>query len=117
MTQYRFDPDELKRRRVETGMTRELLAVMVGVTKEAVVAWEAGRSAPRAASLGRIAEQLGCDPGDLYMSDDTARDDLQAHMITTRQAQGLPTVLPDDQVAEAVALLRRHVDSGVPTAS
>ena len=57
---------ELRRR---AGLSQEALAMRVGVSRQAVNAWEQG-SWPSAELVPRIAEALGCKIGDLY--DDVA---------------------------------------------
>jgi transcriptional regulator with XRE-family HTH domain len=103
---YRFDPAELKRRRIESGKKLELVALEVGRTKEAVSAYERGLAVPPTPILFALADALGCEPADLLVPDDSDDEAIRAAMVASRIAQGLPVELPDDGVETAAELLR-----------
>lgn len=48
--------------REEAGLTRPELAARVGVSRNAVLAWDKGRSVPSLLNLGPLCEALGVDP-------------------------------------------------------
>lgn len=103
---YRLDHAELKRRRLLAGLKAEAVAIAVDRTKETIVSYELGRVVPPMPVLLTLCDLYGCDPADVFVPvDDTAAHDA---MVASRTAQGLPTVLPDDQVATAAELLRLH---------
>jgi transcriptional regulator with XRE-family HTH domain len=103
---YRFDPVELKRRRIESGKKPELIALEIDRTKEAYSSYERGIATPPTPVLLAICDALGCEPADLLVIDHTDDDAARADMIAGRAAQGLPTELPDDEVETAAELLR-----------
>ncbi len=55
----------IKERRIGAGMSQEKLAELLGVSRQAVTKWEAGRSAPSSDNLFRLAEVLGCPVSEL----------------------------------------------------
>lgn len=56
-----FDPDALKRRRNELGMTRGDLARAADISVTAVADWENGRRTPQVDSLAHVASALKCE--------------------------------------------------------
>lgn len=56
----------LKRIRQSRGMSMEELGKAVGVSRQVVSAWELGIYWPKASSLPRIAEVLGCTIDELF---------------------------------------------------
>lgn len=56
---------KIRELREAAGLTRQALALRVGVSRQAVAAWEDG-AWPSAELLPRIAFALGCRIGDLY---------------------------------------------------
>ena len=57
---------ELKRLRIERGLTQEALAARIGVARPAVARWETGVRKPQLSTLARIAEALDIDPRELW---------------------------------------------------
>ena len=51
--------------RIKKGLTQEELADIVGVDRSSVAKWETGKSAPRAAMLPKLADELGCTVDEL----------------------------------------------------
>lgn len=56
----------LKRIRQSRKMSAEALAQAVGTSRQAVYDWESGQYWPKASSLPRIAEALGCTIDELF---------------------------------------------------
>lgn len=63
---HSFSGKRLRERRKALGVSGELLAVKVGRSLYSISGYEAGRSTPSAEVVGRMADALGCDPGDFY---------------------------------------------------
>jgi transcriptional regulator with XRE-family HTH domain len=63
-----FQGATLKLLRQRQGLTLRVLAQRLGVTYQAVHNWEKGMNAPSADLLAIIAQELGCEIGDLYLS-------------------------------------------------
>lgn len=61
-----FDPEELKARRQEAGLSRERLARRAGLSTPGYTHFEHGRTKPAADTLPRLADALGCLIDDLY---------------------------------------------------
>lgn len=90
---------ELKRLRRERGMTQELLAANLGVSRQAVAKWEADAAYPSTENLLLLSEVLDVDVSTLASLRPSARggaDDAES-----RDAPG-----------RGIVLLRRHVPCG-----
>ncbi|MFD6421741.1 helix-turn-helix domain-containing protein [Streptomyces sp. NPDC060198] len=59
------DPAQLRRRRIEAGLTQEGLALKVGLSKSHISGIERGTAGASAPVLARLAEAFGCRIGDL----------------------------------------------------
>jgi transcriptional regulator with XRE-family HTH domain len=70
-----MDPQRVRARRKELGLTRERLAVASGVSFMSVVLWERGQRQPRPAQLAVLAKALRCSVDDLCLP---AEDGLTA---------------------------------------
>lgn len=57
--------ETLRRLREDAGMTQEDVANRLGISGQAVGAWENGRSRPRLEKLNQLARLLGVDASDL----------------------------------------------------
>ncbi len=55
----------IKRLREERGMTQELLAEAIGVSRQAVSKWESGRASPGTANLQALSALFGMPPEEL----------------------------------------------------
>lgn len=60
-----LDADKVRRKRIEAGLTQELTAEKVGVTKGYVCQIETGRRGGSPAVIVRLAAALGCQVADL----------------------------------------------------
>lgn len=58
--------EQIARLRKRAGLTQAALAKKLGVTRLTVSRWETGARRLTADTLERIAEALGCRPGDLF---------------------------------------------------
>jgi transcriptional regulator with XRE-family HTH domain len=63
-----FQGATLKSLRQRQGLTLRVLAQRLGVTYQAVHNWEKGTNDPSADLLAIIAQELGCEIGDLYLT-------------------------------------------------
>ncbi|GAA0400546.1 hypothetical protein GCM10009541_49610 [Micromonospora gifhornensis] len=79
-----IDPARLVARRVEAGLTREVLASRVGVSRRMIFFYEQGAHTPTPARLERLAKALGCEVGAL-----TGGPRGQETLIDLRYAAGL----------------------------
>ena len=57
--------DNIKKLRMEAGMTQEDLAGRLNVTRQTVSSWETGRTEPDIKALEALASELGCSAGEL----------------------------------------------------
>lgn len=64
---------KIKLLRITKGISQQALAEMVGVTQGAVSQWENGTVKPRYDVLFRLAEALGCNPNDIYPTDEMTK--------------------------------------------
>lgn len=64
----------LKKLRTEQGLTLEAVGVAMGVTRQCVQMWEAGRRWPSSADLPKLARVLGCTIDDLFAGDPCQED-------------------------------------------
>lgn len=64
----------LKKLRTEQGLTLEAVGIAMGVTRQCVQMWEAGRRWPSSADLPKLARVLGCSIDDLFAGDPCQED-------------------------------------------
>ena len=64
----------LKKLRTEQGLTLEAVGVAMGVTRQCVQMWEAGRRWPSSADLPKLARVLGCSIDDLFAGEPCQED-------------------------------------------
>ena len=57
--------------RKEKGMTQEMLAEQLGVTRQAVARWETGKALPGTANLFMLRELLGIPPEEAALEEKT----------------------------------------------
>lgn len=57
---------DIKRRRIEAGLTQNELAELLGKNRVTVSNWETGKVAPSIKALREIAELFGCSIADLF---------------------------------------------------
>ena len=57
--------EKLRDKRIERGMTQELVAELLGVSRQAVSKWESGKTDPSTANLLALAELYEVPVGDL----------------------------------------------------
>ena len=60
--------ERIREQRKARGMSQEMVAGCLGVSRQAVAKWESGQSAPSAENLHRLAELLGTTAGSLLDS-------------------------------------------------
>ena len=60
--------ERIREQRKARGMSQEMVAGHLGVSRQAVAKWESGQSAPSAENLHRLAELLGTTAGSLLDS-------------------------------------------------
>jgi transcriptional regulator with XRE-family HTH domain len=63
---HRFSGKRLSRARQDAGLRREHLALSVDRSAQTITLYELGRIDPPASVVGRLADAVGCAPGDLY---------------------------------------------------
>lgn len=61
-----FAPDALRHLRLQRGWSPTVLGAAIGKTADAITGYEAGRFAPNAQTMGRLAEALECSVADLF---------------------------------------------------
>lgn len=66
----------LKKLRTEQGLTLEAVGLAMGVTRQCVQMWEAGRRWPSSADLPKLAKVLGCTIDDLFREETAAQDEI-----------------------------------------
>jgi DNA-binding XRE family transcriptional regulator len=82
-------PQGLKRRRVEAGLSRRMLAEKMGVVLTALPTWEHGRSLPRSATLASLARTLRLPVAQLRAEMEAVRKSWRKkHGETARSAPG-----------------------------
>jgi transcriptional regulator with XRE-family HTH domain len=64
-SEVQFDPDALKRERLNQGLTLRELAARIDRPYQQVQTWENGRHVPSPRNLKRVADALGIEPKDL----------------------------------------------------
>jgi transcriptional regulator with XRE-family HTH domain len=111
---YRFNHERLRDLVKASGKSLELIGIETGRTRPAVEAWIRGRSNPPATVVPALCRALGCRPDDLLEELPDAEHDALVHeaMVASRTSQGLPTVMPDEEVEAAAELLRLHSPAG-----
>lgn len=55
----------IKAARLAAGLTQVQLAEKMGCSQQEIQRWETGRVSPTAKTLKKLAEAIGCNPGDL----------------------------------------------------
>ena len=63
---YSFSGQKVRQRRTDLNIPLPQVAVAAERSVESIRAYEAGRSFPSAEVVARMAEVLGCEPGDFY---------------------------------------------------
>lgn len=58
--------EKIKAIRKSRGMTQKEVADALGLDQSAVALWELGRTEPSTHNLRRLADILGCSPGDFF---------------------------------------------------
>lgn len=58
-------PNQLRAIRKASGMSLDEVADAIGMSKQAVQAWESGRNAIKSDNLLKLSEALGCTPNDI----------------------------------------------------
>jgi putative molybdopterin biosynthesis protein len=61
-----FDHQKVKSTRQACGLTRDVLAQRAGLTADGIMKIEQGRRTPRADTMVRLADALGCSIDSLY---------------------------------------------------
>lgn len=75
----RFAPEQLKALREGLGLTQQELAERVGVTKQALSAWERGEYEPTLDSLLRVVNETGAKLASFFTpADDTDKSVLRS---------------------------------------
>ena len=64
----------LKKLRTEQGLTLEAVGVAMGVTRQCIQMWEAGRRWPSSADLPKLARVLGFSIDDLFAGEACQED-------------------------------------------
>ena len=107
---YRFDNLALKRLRLSSGKKPELLALILGLTKEAYIAYETGRSTPPTNRVFQLCDELGCRPEDLLRPvAEPMAEVVKAAVKKSTRKQRLPEKVTDPAALdEAAELLRRR---------
>lgn len=67
--------DNLQHLRASRNMTQEQLAMLVGVSRQSVTKWEAGRACPEMDKLLKLCQIFDCSLDDLVSGDLTAREE------------------------------------------
>lgn len=57
---------KIRKRRMELGLSQHQVAEALGLNQAAVCLWESGKTVPTVQNLIRLADILGCEPGDLF---------------------------------------------------
>jgi DNA-binding XRE family transcriptional regulator len=104
-----FDRHELKRLRVATGKKPELIALELGITKEAYVAYETGRAVPPTNRILALCDLFDCSAADLLRPEHSIAAVAARSRTRSRKAQGLPAKVTDPAALDdAARLLRRQ---------
>ena len=78
--------DNLKRARHRAGMSQELVAEKLGISRQAVTKWESGQSNPSAKNLHALAELYQVPSGELLATTEQKGPNLILHTNLTRSA-------------------------------
>lgn len=62
----KFDRIRLKALREAKGMTQEVVAVAVGISRQQYIAWESGEYTPPVDKIGKLGDALGV-PGTFFI--------------------------------------------------
>lgn len=57
---------KIRNRRLELGLSQQQVAEALGLNQTTICLWETGKTAPSNNNLIRLADILGCKPGDLF---------------------------------------------------
>jgi repressor LexA len=72
-----FNPEKLKKRRKEKGLTQEQIASLVGVHPVSYARWETGDREPKGKYLIKLSEVLGVPPSYFFESEESSSGELQ----------------------------------------
>ena len=72
--------ERIKECRMNSGMSQEKIAEIVGVSRQAVTKWEANQSAPNTENLFKLAE-IFCTTVDFLLSDNKEQEQTSAAQI------------------------------------
>ncbi len=78
--------DNLKDARNRVGMSQELVAEQLGISRQAVTKWELGQSKPNAKNLQALAELYRVSPGELLLDKQRKTPNLILRMNLTKWA-------------------------------
>ncbi|MCD7887050.1 MAG: helix-turn-helix transcriptional regulator [Clostridiales bacterium] len=87
---------EVKRRRLECGMTQGDLAKAAGVSRATILAIERYQTNPTLHTLERIAEALGCEARDLQPKKETPHPGTGQRVNVTVLIDGKPVIFPEN---------------------
>jgi transcriptional regulator with XRE-family HTH domain len=99
-----FSPPRLRALRNVAGLTRPALAARADLSPLTVTGYEAGKTTPSAAALGRLAAALGCAVDAFY---DSGRDERGEYWSAACAA--LPPL--SDETCRAVGLIFQQIDA------
>src|SRR5690606_1527580 len=71
----------LRRRREQAGIAQQALAERVGVSRQALIAIEAGRQVPSTTLALQLARALGCRVEDLFVLAPSPSDSLEVELV------------------------------------
>ncbi len=66
----------LKAMRVNTGLTQNEVASLMGVTPKTIQNWESGISAPDAVQFARLCRNYNCSRDDIFLPDELAKSEV-----------------------------------------
>jgi transcriptional regulator with XRE-family HTH domain len=82
-------PANLKARRIELGLTQQMIADALGMSKVSVWKWECGQTMPSHANLLRLAETLKTTPQRLLFGEDqSSTSDVNAGAVPLHETIG-----------------------------
>lgn len=107
----RFDGGEFRRRRIDAGLSRTQLAVLIERHEAVVKLYEQGKVCPPAKVRARIAEAFGCEPKeiDLLVPGGQPEDVDDVDVRSNR-----PERLSDEVAQEIAQILRRGRQAARP---
>lgn len=91
----------IKRARLNAGLTQRKLAEKLGISAQGVAQWENDLRNPKAETIQRIAEAIGCSPRDLVPG---ATSPTEHGLRATEEEMGLPRYMLDNDAELAVHL-------------